>query len=110
MSEPKTDCATCGVSILQSTATQNGGRCKPCATGPKLEDVAGGIEFGTRILLGIVFAAVIGGLGYGIGSMLGTIGGVIIAIPFASLGFLYGCFCVEINAIIRSILPFMLDP
>ena len=39
MSEPKTKCSKCGASILPSTATQNNGRCKPCASGPKLDDV-----------------------------------------------------------------------
>ena len=110
MAESKTECSKCGASILQSTAERNAGRCKPCATGPKLENVAEGMEFGMRLFLGVFFAFVIGGIGYGIGSFMGTIGGIIIAIPFAIAGFVYGCFCVEINAIIRSMLPFMLDP
>ena len=110
MTESKTECSKCGASILQSTAERNGGRCKPCSTGPKLENVAVGMEFGIRLLLGVVFAVVIGGLGYGIGSFVGTIGGIILAVPFTIVGFIYGCFCIEINAIMRSLLPFMLDP
>ncbi|MEP3480089.1 MAG: hypothetical protein ABJZ55_12635 [Fuerstiella sp.] len=110
MAESKTKCLKCGAAILQSTAEQNGGRCKPCATGPKLENVAEGMEFGMRLFLGLVFAVVIGGVGYGIGSFLGAIGGIVLATPFALVGFVYGCLCVEINAIIRSLLPFMLDP
>lgn len=110
MTDAKTECAKCGTSILQSTADQNNGRCKPCATGPNLENVAEGMELGMRLLLGLFFAALIGAVGYGIGSLLGTIGGIIVAIPFALFGFVYGCFCVEINAIIRSLLPFIADP
>ena len=109
MTEPETKCLKCGASILQSTATRNGGRCQPCATGPKVEDGAGGMELAMRLTLGVVFAVIIGGLGFGIGSFLGTIGGIFVAIPFTLVGFVYGCFCVEINAIIRSVLPFMLD-
>ena len=110
MTDSKTECSKCGASILQSTADRNGGRCRPCATGPSVETVAEGMELGMRLLLGVVFAVVIGGIGYGIGSIFGTIGGIVVAIPFGFIGFLYGCFCVEINAIIRSFLPFMLDP
>ena len=110
MAELKTECSKCGASILQSTADENAGRCKPCETGPKLENVAEGIGFGMRLFLGVIFAFVIGGIGYGIGSFMGTIGGIVAALPFAIVGFIYGCFCLEINATIRSILPFMLDP
>ena len=39
MSESKTKCSNCGVLILPSTATENNGRCKPCASGPNLDDV-----------------------------------------------------------------------
>ena len=62
-----------------------------------------------RLFLGVVFSCVIGGLGYGLGSLFGMFGGIVIAVPFAFVGFIYGCFCVEINAIIRSLLPFTLD-
>ena len=31
--EPKATCSECGCSILQSTATRNAGRCRPCADG-----------------------------------------------------------------------------
>ena len=62
-----------------------------------------------RLILGSIFAVLAGGLGFGVGSVLGTIGGLIVAIPFAMTGFCYGCFCVEINAILRSILPFIFD-
>ena len=62
-----------------------------------------------RLILGSIFAVVIGGLGCGIGSVLGTIGGIVVAIPFAMIGFCYGCFCVELNAIIRSVLPFIFE-
>jgi hypothetical protein len=66
------------------------------------------MELGVRLFLGVVFAVFIGGLGFGIGSFLGTLGGIFVAIPFTLVGFIYGCFCAEINAIIRSFLPFML--
>lgn len=110
MSELKTECAKCGASILQSTASENDGRCKPCAVGPNLENTAEGMEVGMRLLLGVIFGVLFGGLGYAIGSFLGTIGAVIVTVPFALAGFVYGCFCVELNAVIRSILPHILDP
>ena len=109
MTQPKTKCTKCGTSILQSTAARNSGRCKPCATGPKFENTAGGMELGMRLILGSIFAGVAGGLGFGIGSVLGTIGGLVFAVPLAMIGFCYGCFCVQINAILRSILPFIFD-
>lgn len=104
MTEPETECVKCGALILQSTATRNGGRYQACATGPKVEDVAEGMELGMRLILGVVFAVIIGGMGFGISSFLGTIGGIFVAIPFALVGFIYGCFCVEINAIIVGVL------
>ncbi|TWT79574.1 hypothetical protein CA13_09780 [Planctomycetes bacterium CA13] len=110
MLESKTECTKCRALILQVTADRNGGRCKPCATGAKLENISEGMEFGMRFLLGAFFGAMLAGVGFALGSFLGTVGGVVVAIPFALTGFIYGCFCVEINAIIRSLLPFMLDP
>jgi len=110
MPEPQTNCAKCGASILESTAKRNNGHCKPCTKGIGLGDVAEGMDFGMRLLLGVFFGALLAGFGFGIGSFLGTIGGIIVAIPFAGIAFVYGCFCVEINAIVRSLLPFMLDP
>ncbi|QDS92366.1 hypothetical protein FF011L_11090 [Roseimaritima multifibrata] len=110
MTNTKMECSKCGSSILESTAGQNSGLCKTCVAGPKIETVAEGMELGMRLLLGLFFAALVGTIGYGIGSFLGTIGGIIVTIPFAFFGFVYGCFCVEINAIIRTLLPFISDP
>jgi hypothetical protein len=42
MSEPKTNCSSCGCQILQSTADRNGGLCAPChrkATSPPAEEI-----------------------------------------------------------------------
>ena len=81
MTESKTECSKCGASILQSTADRNGGRCRPCATGSRVETVAEGMELGMRLLLGVVFAVVIGGVGYGIGSILGTVSYTHLTLP-----------------------------
>lgn len=62
MTEPETECVKCGTAILQSTAASNDGRCRPCATGPKVEDVFEGIGLAMRLILGVVFAVIIGGL------------------------------------------------
>ncbi|WP_442507111.1 hypothetical protein SH528x_006009 [Novipirellula sp. SH528] len=70
----------------------------------KAGDVAESMELGLRLLLGVLFGCLFAGLGYGIGAILGTVTGIIVATPFAFVGFIYGCFCVEINAMIRLIL------
>ncbi len=75
----------------------------------KAGDVAESIEWGMRLLLGMLFGCVFTGLGYGLGAILGTVTGIIVATPFAVVGFIYGCFCVEINAIVRLILSSLLE-
>ena len=79
------------------------------AARPKTEELLEHMEFGTRILLGCVFALVFGAVGYGLGSILGTIGSVVLAVPFALVGFIYVCFSVEVNSMIRTMLGFFVD-
>ena len=109
MSESKTECTRCGSSILRSTADRNNGRCEPCASGKRVNQVSDSMELGLRLLLGIFFAGLVGGLGYSVGASFGTIGGLFVAVPSTLAGFIYGCFCVEINAIARTALHMMID-
>ena len=109
MVEQKLECLKCGALILQSTADQNNGRCKPCSAGPNLENIAEGTELGLRLFLGVIGGVSFAGLGYAIGSFAGSIAGIVCAIPFAMIGFVYGCFRVEINLLIRTMLPMIFD-
>ena len=101
----RTECKKCNAVILQSTAVATGGRCRKCEIKP--ENVAEGIEWGLRSILGIVFACIFAPAGYLLGSFLGTAGSIVCAIPFAIVGFLVGCFIVEIKSILRLLIPFL---
>ena len=101
----RTECIKCDAVILQSTADATGGRCRKCEIKP--ENVAEGIEWGFRAILGIVFACIFAPAGYLLGSFLGTVGSIFCAIPFAMVGFLVGCFIVEIKSILRLLIPFL---
>lgn len=122
MPTPKTACKQCGLRCRVSRAQQTGGLCKRCAdgrtrrdglasspTGMTPSDIADGMELGMRLLFGAFFGSLLGGLGYALGTSFTPIAGYILGFAFGGAGFVYGCFCFEINAVLRSILPFWVD-
>ena len=110
MTATKTECVRCGTSIVQSTAKDTGGLCRPCEAGPDVETVSDGIEIGFRFTKALVFAIFAAGIGYTIGSVLGDIGSMVLSVPFTAVGFVYGFFSTEINAIIRLAFGWFVDP
>ena len=108
MTSPKATCIKCGSEFLQSTAESNAGYCRKCKGGINHESIAEGVELSMRLLLAFVFAFVFSGLGYGVGAVIWTGIGIILALVFFPLGFVYGFFCVEINFFLRMIFRFFL--
>ncbi len=109
MSEKKVTCLTCKAEIIQATAIKNRGLCAQCIKGTSLEDIADGLSLGIRILRGVFFSSIFAVVGYAAGSVVGAMTGIFVAVPFATLGFVYGCFCSEINSLIRVVLSFVID-
>lgn len=95
---------------MQSTAKKTGGLCRPCDAGPDLVQVAERIEIGSRFLLAVVGAVIFGGIGYAVGALLSVLGGVVLAIPCAVIGFVYGFFKPEIHAILGLMVGWLVDP
>ena len=110
MSVTKTECAKCGTLIVLSTATDTGGLCRPCEAGPNFQTVSDGFEFGLRFAMALLFACIAAGIGYTIGSLLGVLGGLFLAVPFAAVGLIYGFFVMEVNSIIRSVFGWFVEP
>ncbi len=109
MPELKIACRKCNAEILGATASKNQGLCAQCVKGTSFEDIADGIAIGMRFLRGIIFSVFFAGLGYGFGSVVGTMTGIFVAVLFAVVGFVYGCFCSEINSLVRTLLSFTFD-
>lgn len=109
MSEAKNSVAACkrfGVAIQAATAQELDGLCRPCSQGRFSSALGLGdaekLGISLRLIYGLLFGCILGGVGYGIGSSLGMFIGIVVAFPFALVGFIYGCFLVEINGIIRG--------
>ena len=106
MGSQKATCPECGSEFLQETADANGGYCLKCKLVKKSEVdhgmVAEKMEVGLRLLLAVIFACVFAGLGYGIGAVIWTGVGVLLAVAGFPIGAVYGFFCPEINAILRG--------
>ena len=110
MDSPKATCSECGIEFLQTTADSNGGvcrKCRPGSDGGKLgaldrsEIFAGNIELSMRLLLAFFFGSVFCGLGYVAGAWIWSGIGLLLALIMFPIGFVYGFFVVEINALIR---------
>ena len=105
MSSPKTHCPKCGEDFLQSTADSNQGTCLKCRPArprslPDPEPIELSLRLGLACLFGFIFA----GMGYGAGDLMWSGIGVILSLISFPIGFLYGFFCREINALIRGII------
>ena len=110
MSETKTKCRKCGESIYESTAEQHRGLCADCNRLPKVDDVIEGIGCAFRLLLAFLFGGLLGGAGYAIGAYFGIFGGLVLGVPLALIGFVYGLFFQEVNLALRVFLaPFLGD-
>ena len=108
MAELQTTCSKCDVPILQSTADDNDGFCGHCKSrrsgGFKLDlTPTETVEFSMRLFLGALFSVMGFGLGCALGSQLGTVSAFVVAIAFAVVGFVYGCFKMEIDALVWAI-------
>lgn len=109
MTDSKTKCSACGVSIVQSTAKATGGLCRPCHEGPDLTAVTEAAEIGVRLTMAFFFAAFAASAGYAIGSLLGNVAALLAAIPFAVVGFVCGFFFIEVKAIFRFVYGVFFD-
>ncbi len=66
-----------------------------------MEDVLETITFGIRVLMAIGFCVAAAILGYGMGATIWSGLGVVLALCFMPVGFIYGFFAAEINFCIR---------
>ncbi len=123
MESPKLNCKVCGKEISQETADNYLGGCWRCHPGTgtadgryegkdeekfNIENIADSMEFGMRLLLAFVFGCVFCGLGYAAGAWIWSGIALLLALIFFPIGFVYGFFAVEINALIRFALRWLI--
>ena len=103
MGEKQTTCAKCNATILEVTAEKNNGVCMKCVNeseGKVLRFVES-VELGFRAVFGVGFGIAGAVLGYVLGATIWTGVGIVLAMVFVPIGFVYGFFLPEINFCIR---------